>query len=264
MAKILVRFFVFAGLTIFTQVGGVCYVIAIWLSKKVSFYASKLIFFVIVYALVSVVLVPLIAPLFGRVPLPVHGTLSPNNILTCAMNRHYVVPALKDQLETISKKMSLLNPTTKTLYLDANFPFIDGFPLIPHLSHSDGKKIDLAFYYFDQESQEPVQRSPSALGYGVYDAPRESEYDMPGYCADQGYWQYGILGSLIFGEDDNLDVDMKRTVDIIMEISADSRTSKIFIEPHLKTRWGLGHLDNIRFHGCRAVRHDDHIHYQIK
>ena len=39
-------------------------------------------------------------------------------------------------------------------------------------------------------------------------------------------------------------------------------TQKIFIEQHLKTRMKLNN-SKIRFHGCRAVRHDDHVHLQI-
>ena len=38
---------------------------------------------------------------------------------------------------------------------------------------------------------------------------------------------------------------------------------KVFIEPHLKTRLNLT-SNKIRFHGCQAVRHDDHIHLQVK
>jgi len=38
---------------------------------------------------------------------------------------------------------------------------------------------------------------------------------------------------------------------------------KIFIEPHLKQRLNLDH-PKIRYHGCGAVRHDDHIHIQVK
>ncbi|MFT5619364.1 MAG: hypothetical protein ACI85I_002607, partial [Arenicella sp.] len=38
---------------------------------------------------------------------------------------------------------------------------------------------------------------------------------------------------------------------------------KVFIEPHLKTRLGLENYSKIRFHGCQAVRHDDHIHVQL-
>jgi hypothetical protein len=30
-------------------------------------------------------------------------------------------------------------PGTVTIALDANFPFVNGFPLLPHLSHADGK-----------------------------------------------------------------------------------------------------------------------------
>lgn len=38
---------------------------------------------------------------------------------------------------------------------------------------------------------------------------------------------------------------------------------KLFLEPHLKSRWRLGAYDKIRFHGCKAVRHDDHLHIQL-
>lgn len=37
---------------------------------------------------------------------------------------------------------------------------------------------------------------------------------------------------------------------------------KLFIEPHLKTRLKLT-SNKIRFHGCQAVRHDDHMHVQM-
>jgi hypothetical protein len=38
---------------------------------------------------------------------------------------------------------------------------------------------------------------------------------------------------------------------------------KIFIEPHLKNALGItdGH---VRFQGCRAARHDDHVHIQVE
>jgi murein endopeptidase len=38
---------------------------------------------------------------------------------------------------------------------------------------------------------------------------------------------------------------------------------KIFIEPHFKERLNLN-SNKIRFHGCSAVRHDGHIHIQLK
>ncbi|WEX89606.1 hypothetical protein PZN02_003519 [Sinorhizobium garamanticum] len=38
---------------------------------------------------------------------------------------------------------------------------------------------------------------------------------------------------------------------------------KVFIEPHVKNALGItdGH---VRFQGCRAARHDDHIHIQVE
>ncbi|MBB3160132.1 hypothetical protein FHS25_000564 [Rhizobium laguerreae] len=38
---------------------------------------------------------------------------------------------------------------------------------------------------------------------------------------------------------------------------------KIFIEPHLKNALGIAD-SHIRFQGCRAARHDDHIHIQVE
>jgi hypothetical protein len=35
---------------------------------------------------------------------------------------------------------------------------------------------------------------------------------------------------------------------------------RVFIEPHLKARLDLARLSKVRFAGCRAARHDDHIH----
>lgn len=43
--------------------------------------------------------------------------------------------------------MQQTEPQIRISYLDANFPFKDGFPLLPHLSHDDGRKVDIAFMY---------------------------------------------------------------------------------------------------------------------
>ena len=56
--------------------------------------------------------------------------------------------------------------------------------------------------------------------------------------------------------------DLKRTAFFIRLLTQDANIKKIFIEPHLKTRMRLKHA-KIRFHGCHAVRHDDHIHFQL-
>lgn len=50
---------------------------------------------------------------------------------------------------------------------------------------------------------------------------------------------------------------------LLIELAKHPKVRKIFIEPHLKERLGLSQYDKIRFHGCHAVRHDDHIHIEI-
>ncbi len=56
--------------------------------------------------------------------------------------------------------------------------------------------------------------------------------------------------------------DAERTAALVNILAANKRVEKIFIEPHLKRRLGLS-SPKIRFHGCQAVRHDDHVHVQI-
>ncbi|MEP4534121.1 MAG: hypothetical protein ABJ004_13610 [Cyclobacteriaceae bacterium] len=152
---------------------------------------------------------------------------------------------------------------TSTNYLDANFPFANGFPLFPHLSHNDGRKLDLAFFY--KRANQRTNKAPSFIGYGIYEDPTKGESDYPTDCKQRGYWQYGLLSSVVpQWNKDNYQLDVERTRELIRLLAIDERTSKIFIEPHLKQRWKLNKYDNIRFHGCQAVRHDDHIHTQIK
>ncbi len=114
-------------------------------------------------------IVPLIANPLGRVQLPLTETnhLQPLNILTCLLNRNYVRPELKQAAFDVAKQMNDKFPGTTTNYLDANFPFIDKFPLIPHLSHNDGKKLDFSFCYRDYKTGESTNECPSFIGCGI-------------------------------------------------------------------------------------------------
>lgn len=184
--------------------------------------------------------------------------------MTCVLNRHYVRPDLKSSIQSAAKNISQEYPNTTISYLDANFPFCDGFPLLPHLSHNDGKKMDIAFLYKDKYGNELDNKAPSFIGYGVYEAPKKSEYNMPENCKNKGFWQYSILEKFVPQWNKNKMVfDEDRTKSLIQLLIKEPATSKIFIEPHLKTRMALN-SNKVRFHGCRAVRHDDHIHLQIK
>jgi hypothetical protein len=184
--------------------------------------------------------------------------------MTCILNRHYVRPELKENIKSVAKKMNKKYPNTILSYLDANFPFYNGFPLLPNLSHNDGKKLDVAFFYKDKSGTELNKNAPSFMGYGVFEEPKHGEYNAPENCENKGFWQYSILekfvpqwnkGDIVF--------DSNRTKSMIQFMLKEKSTGKIFIEPHLKTRMNLQN-NKIRFHGCRAVRHDDHVHLQIR
>ena len=260
-------------LTALTQIGGVvlllCVPLFFYIKKKITkptlrrlLYIAS---FLLIYLSITFFIIPPIAKNFGRVPLAINSkTIKPLNIMTCILNRHYVRPKLKSNITNVSVKFNQKFPKTTISYLDANFPFFNGFSLLPHLSHNDGKKVDIAFFYKDKSGEEINNNAPSFMGYGVYEEPKTNEYSMPENCRKKGYWQYSILEKFVPQWNKNKMVfDKKRTKYLIKLFTQEPTSSKIFIEPHLKIRMNLN-SNKIRFHGCRAVRHDDHIHLQIK
>ena len=164
-------------------------------------------------------------------------------------------------ISDIAVRTAVEYPGTELRYLDANFPFLTGYPLLPHRSHDDGEKLDISFLYTD-EAGSRVPASPGFLGYGHVEAPEANEFDQPGECRRRGYWQYDLLRHFAWS-DHGLVFEDSANAWLLRTISADPRIGKIFVEPHLKTRLGHGKTDKIRFHGCAAVRHDDHIHLQL-
>jgi hypothetical protein len=60
----------------------------------------------------------------------------------------------------------------------------------------------------------------------------------------------------------DLVLDKARNRDLLRMLAAQPDIGKILIEPHLKQSFGVAH-PKIRFQGCRAARHDDHIHIQL-
>jgi hypothetical protein len=198
-------------------------------------------------------------------PLPTTATghVQPLNFITCLLNRHYVDAALKQATMNIGQLMQIKYPGTVINYLDANFPFFNGFPLVPHLSHNDGKKLDIAFFYTDNKTGKASNDAPSIIGYGVNEGPGGNEVNMPQICAAQGNWQYNFMSKIIpQGSKRDFSFDDERTREIVNLFASQPAIEKIFIEPHLKTRLKLT-SNKVRFHGCQAVRHDDHIHVQL-
>lgn len=234
-------------LTLLTQIGGVAWLIAL-------FFKQRIIAFILAYATLTVAAVWM-APTFGRVALNCFndGPLQVQSLMYCALNRHYVTPELRDVLIDTAEGMDRLYPGTETLVLDANFPFLDGLPLLPHLSHDDGEKADLAFFYRDETGYLPgATRSP--IGYFAFEpGPTDCTKTWPTLR-----WDFGILQPLWR----DYTLDEERMAAIMRILSSDERVGKTFIEPHLVQSLQMAH-PRIRFQGCRAARHDDHIHFQL-
>lgn len=272
--KIILKIFLFCLLTLVTQTGGLVYLLALFsfrwtdrLSEKRGLRITyRFVSFLLLYGLFTFLLVPVIAKPLGRVPLPLTETnhLQPLNVMTVLLNRHYVKPQLRDAAFEVSKQMQEQFPGTTMNYLDANFPFGDGFPLLPHLSHNDGKKLDLSFCYRDAQTGEATNACPSFIGYGICEEPLPGEVNTAAACAATGHWQYNILRKLVpQGNKTGFTFDRERTRALVNLFAAQPAIGKIFIEPHLQKRLNLT-SEKIRFHGCRAVRHDDHLHVQLK
>lgn len=179
--------------------------------------------------------------------------------MTILLNRNYVRKDLNDLLIEVSKEIK--DEGLKVQYLDAGFPFINGFPLPPHLSHNDGRKVDISFIY--EEEGELTEKLKSTSGYGVFVDPEEGEINQTTICKENGYFQYDFPKYLSLGsKNKHISFSEKGTKKLIKLFLERKEVQKIFIEPHLKKRLNLTH-SKIRFHGCGAVRHDDHIHLQI-
>ncbi|WP_299223820.1 hypothetical protein [uncultured Aquimarina sp.] len=208
-------------------------------------------------------IVPYLAPIFGREKIKNNELIEACTLFTILSNRNYVTPELNVSLLNIASTINKMHPNIKIVYLDANFPFINGFPLPPHLSHNDGKKIDISFIYTNNKGK-ITNKKPALLGYGVYEGPNLGEYDQIKACKKKGYWQYDFAKYLTLGISNNqLKLSEKATKDLLLAIVNQQKVGKVFIEPHLKSRLGVKN-PKIRFHGCQAVRHDDHIHLQLK
>lgn len=272
--KVLLLLVLLAVLTFFTQVGGVILLLSFltygFINKRTDSRLWRGVWktssFLVLYFLVSIFLLPVVARSFNRVPLPVFSDahLKPLRVTTCIFNRHYVRPELRAAVMETAARMQERSPGIVVQYLDGAFPLLDPFPLWPHRSHGDGKKLDLAFHYLDAVTKKPVVDAPSFLGYGISEEPRAGEKDWPLLCGNEGYMKYNILKRIIpQGAKKDFIFDSTRTR-LLVNAFAESRSiNRIFIEPHLKSRLGLS-SSKVAFHGCQAIRHDDHLHVQMK
>lgn len=183
----------------------------------------------------------------------------------CLLNRNYATPRMRDLATALAEHMDKEFPGTVTVALDGNFPFIDGFPLFPHLSHADGKKLDLAFYYQDVDGKFLNGTTRSPIGYFAFEQPADGD-EQP--CKGRRdwlttRWDLDALQRLFPA----YRIEEQRTASAIRWLTTEGVSKfgleKVFVEPHIKN--ALGATDShIRFQGCRAARHDDHVHIQVE
>lgn len=264
-----------ALLTLFTQVGGIIWLLSlpffqfIKLEQKWKRRLVKFSLFAAIYLLCTFFIVPPLAKWqCGRVPLPFwsNPNLKPQSVFYyCILNHHYVRPELKVTAEKVAKSLSEKHPGTVLCYLDANFPFINGYPLEPHFSHRDGKKLDVALHWKKSKNDQPIFGTPSFLGYGACAESKKGEIDMEQECKQKGNWFRSFekkTGELTYDKE-KYQFDETITGNMIRLFAQEKSVGKILLEPHLKQRLGLSGFNKIRFQGCRAARHDDHIHVQL-
>jgi len=207
-------------------------------------------------------IIPPLAAKFGKVPMPssTNGNLIPHNVLYPLFNRNYVTPQTLEILLKTADEVALANPELKLTYLDSSFPFSKEMPLPPHISHSNGRKVDLTFAY--TKDGKLTNKGSSLFGYGHFVSPKTGEYNQIKACLDGGHRLYDASKYAgIFKKEDYL-FDAQNTRLIIEKLLENPETSRIYIETHLKQRMGI-ESDKVRSAGCWAVRHDDHIHFQI-
>ncbi|WP_347360120.1 hypothetical protein [Rhizobium sp. Root1334] len=260
--------FIFVVLTLLTQIGGVVFLASIAASRvlQISGRLLKAIVFLFLYVLATVA-AHAVAPAFGRVALPCFSDAAPLQLqspLYCVLNRNYVSAGMQQAAEALAQHMASEFPGTVTLALDANFPFINGFPLLPHLSHSDGRKLDVAFYYRGEAGEVLNGQTRSPIGYFAFEQP---DGNAPLPCAGRNdlltfRWDLQFLQPLFV----DWSLYEARTATAVRWLSSEGRkqgVEKIFIEPHLAKTLAVEN-DTVRFQGCRAARHDDHIHFQVE
>lgn len=233
-------------LTTVTCTGGIAYLLWCLFKGKVKS-KFRLPFLLLSYGCFWL-LTPLLAMPFGRSRLPVnHDLIKPASWFYLATNRTFVKNRVKNDLENWADQ----NPNSAPLrYLDAAFPI--EVPLLPHLSHGSGLAVDFTFCY---------DREPIGLVYGATERPLEHEVDYPEKCSKSNPF-YGATKFLKpFSKVGDLDESKSRS--LILSVVNRPQVQRIFLEPHLKQRWNLN-LSKVRFHGCHAVRHDDHWHVDWK
>jgi hypothetical protein len=182
------------------------------------------------------------------------GPIAPTGLVHCLRGRNYVTPPARAALINAAARIEAQFPGSRLLYMEASWAS-GKKPMPPHLSHGDGRQIDLAMFYQDRAGK-PLTGPPTLdpNGYGAYEPPRT---EAARACA---HGERGWFERPDPPKSRNWRLDEARTRLLIRTLAGDPRVRRIFVEPHLKARLGFAANGKVRFAGCGAARHDDHIH----
>ena len=254
-------------LTLFTQVGG----LLLWpfwysITKTAARFPRwkrrglTVLWCCVVYLVGGLVIVPQIAQYSGRVRLPLYATQAlptgPLHIGYALLLRNYVQPHTYAAYTESVLRFQKDHPGVTVRYLDAGFVF-PTLPLLPHLSHSDGQKIDVAFLFMEDGVY--VDRARSPIGYWGYAKESPERSECTGVTQKLGplsiplRWDFDALQP--FWPELHLDVAKNRA--LFRAFAADPRVCSILLEPGLHTPLRAPKLTK---NSCAVARHDDHFH----
>lgn len=192
----------------------------------------------------------------GLVPLPClrKGPLQPQSRDYCVAARHYVTPTARDALARAASGVAQAHPGAVVRYMEASWPRAKR-PMPPHVSHGNGRQVDLAIFYEDASGR--LRPPPTATGYNAFEPPRrEADRVCRGVAGHHAQPDPPASRRWRLAE--------ATTATLIRRLSADPSVRRIFVEPHLKARLGFADDPKVRFAGCNVARHDDHLHVDFR
>lgn len=203
-------------------------------------------------------LVPWSAHYAGRTPLPSYATddmpVEPLHLIYPLLGRNYVRFHARDRLIQAAQHAARAHPGLTIQYLDTGFPF-PWPPLLPHLSHSDGQKVDIALAFAKDGEPVPYARSP--IGYWGF--AKESRERCQGHQSRYPIplrWDFAWLQPLL----PDLDLDLSANRAMVRAFDKTPGVCTILLEPTLHN---LLPARKLRANSCNVARHDDHLHLRF-
>ncbi|MDZ4776299.1 MAG: hypothetical protein SGJ23_05880 [Alphaproteobacteria bacterium] len=190
-----------------------------------------------------------------RLPCRSEANLKAAHSNYCTLDRNWVTPRAHAVMRDVGAKVAAEHPGAVVHYMEASWPSAVR-PMPPHLSHGDGRQIDVALFY-ESIAGTPQPRPPTPSGYYAFEPMREGDVDP---CA--GAKRPGNNKSP--PPDRSWRLDEQRTRTLIQALLADKRVRRLLLEPHLKARLGFANEARIRFPGCNTLRHDGHVYVDVR